>query len=39
MMTGDLELLTYKAASASHMYGPEFEYVVKASLQMFGGQG
>lgn len=29
MMTGDLELLTYKAASASHMYGPEFEYVVK----------
>lgn len=27
---GDLELLTYKAASASHMYGPEFEYVVKA---------
>lgn len=29
MMTGDLELLTYKAASASHMYGPEFGYVVK----------
>ncbi|KAI8557826.1 hypothetical protein RHMOL_Rhmol04G0040700 [Rhododendron molle] len=27
---GDLELLTYKAASASHMYGPKFEYVVKA---------
>ncbi|KAG5551301.1 hypothetical protein RHGRI_009648 [Rhododendron griersonianum] len=25
----DSELLTYKAASASHMYGPEFEYVVK----------
>lgn len=27
--TGDLQLLTYKAACASHMYGQEFEYVVK----------
>ncbi|GAY59701.1 hypothetical protein CUMW_196550 [Citrus unshiu] len=33
--TGDLQLLTYKAACASHMYGQEFHYVVKAytSLQ------
>ncbi|CAK9182961.1 unnamed protein product [Ilex paraguariensis] len=28
---GDLPLLTYKAASASHLYGRELEYVVKAS--------
>lgn len=28
--TGDLELLTYKAASAVHMYGSEFYYVVDA---------
>uniref|UniRef100_A0A803R2S2 Uncharacterized protein n=1 Tax=Cannabis sativa TaxID=3483 RepID=A0A803R2S2_CANSA len=27
---GDLELITYKAASASHMFGPEFAYVTKA---------
>ncbi|KAJ7981793.1 TAF RNA polymerase I subunit A [Quillaja saponaria] len=27
---GDLQLLTYKAACASHMYGEEFDYVVKA---------
>ncbi|PRQ31106.1 putative tetratricopeptide-like helical domain-containing protein [Rosa chinensis] len=27
---GDLELLTYKAASAVHMYGSEFYYVVDA---------
>ncbi|KAK9269595.1 hypothetical protein L1049_001371 [Liquidambar formosana] len=27
---GNLPLLTYKAACASHMYGVEFEYVVKA---------
>ncbi|PSR95708.1 Xaa-Pro dipeptidyl-peptidase [Actinidia chinensis var. chinensis] len=26
----DLQLLTYKAASASHIYGPELEYVVQA---------
>ncbi|XP_062093582.1 uncharacterized protein LOC133799581 isoform X2 [Humulus lupulus] len=26
----DLELLTYKAASASHMFGPRFAYVVDA---------
>ncbi|KAL6976124.1 hypothetical protein U1Q18_024915 [Sarracenia purpurea var. burkii] len=30
--SGDFELLTYKAASASHIYGPEFEYVVKARM-------
>ncbi|KAL2493585.1 hypothetical protein Fot_37342 [Forsythia ovata] len=29
--TGDLELLTYKAAAASHLYGPEFKFVVKAT--------
>lgn len=29
---GDLQLLTYKAASASHMYGPQFEYVAKAYI-------
>jgi hypothetical protein len=28
--TGDLQLLTYKAACASHMYGREFNYVVEA---------
>ncbi|KAF4369999.1 hypothetical protein G4B88_016160 [Cannabis sativa] len=27
---GDLELITYKAASASHMFGPKFAYVTKA---------
>lgn len=27
---GDLLLLTYKAACASHMYGEEFNYVVEA---------
>ncbi|KAF7843635.1 uncharacterized protein G2W53_000540 [Senna tora] len=27
---GDKQLLTYKAASASYMYGKEFQYVVKA---------
>ncbi|KAM3742549.1 hypothetical protein ACB098_07G076200 [Castanea mollissima] len=27
---GDLQLLTYKAACASHMYGEEFNYVVEA---------
>ncbi|KAM7250396.1 hypothetical protein ACFE04_022279 [Oxalis oulophora] len=27
---GDLQLLAYKAACASHMYGNEFHYVVKA---------
>ncbi|KDP36263.1 hypothetical protein JCGZ_09828 [Jatropha curcas] len=31
LAAGDLQLLTYKAACASHMYGPEFEYVVKAN--------
>lgn len=30
MSSGDLELITYKAASASHLYGRDFEYVVKA---------
>ncbi|KAL2476390.1 hypothetical protein Adt_37126 [Abeliophyllum distichum] len=29
--SGDLELLTYKAAAASHLYGREFKYVVKAT--------
>ncbi|XP_022860860.1 uncharacterized protein LOC111381313 isoform X1 [Olea europaea var. sylvestris] len=28
--TGDLELLTYKAATASHLYGWEFKFVIKA---------
>lgn len=28
--TGDLQLLTWKAACASYMYGQEFSYVVKA---------
>lgn len=28
--TGNMELLVYKAASACHLYGPEFTYVVKA---------
>ncbi|KAL5132504.1 hypothetical protein HKD37_12G035161 [Glycine soja] len=28
--TGDLQLLTYKAACASYMYGREFSYVAKA---------
>ncbi|KAK2968393.1 hypothetical protein RJ640_004399 [Escallonia rubra] len=28
---GDFRLLTYKAASACHLYGREFDYVVKAS--------
>ncbi|CAA3005991.1 Mitogen-activated protein kinase kinase 5 [Olea europaea subsp. europaea] len=28
--SGDLELLTYKAAAASHLYGREFKFVVKA---------
>uniref|UniRef100_A0A3Q7XHK2 Uncharacterized protein LOC101507338 n=2 Tax=Cicer arietinum TaxID=3827 RepID=A0A3Q7XHK2_CICAR len=28
--TGDLQLLTYKAACASYMYGREFSYVMKA---------
>lgn len=28
--TGDLQLLTYKAACASHMYGREFNYVAEA---------
>lgn len=28
--TGNLQLLTYKAACASYMYGQEFSYVVKA---------
>ncbi|KAJ9153545.1 hypothetical protein P3X46_026972 [Hevea brasiliensis] len=27
---GDLQLVTYKAACASHMYGSQFEYVMKA---------
>ncbi|KAJ4702691.1 TAF RNA polymerase I subunit A [Melia azedarach] len=27
---GDIQMLTYKAACASHMYGQEFNYVVKA---------
>lgn len=29
MSTGDLQLLTYKAASACHLYGRDFEYVRK----------
>ncbi|KAL6561772.1 hypothetical protein OROMI_017373 [Orobanche minor] len=29
--SGDLKLLTYKAAAASHIYGRHFRYVVKAS--------
>ena len=29
-VAGDLQLLAYKAACASHMYGQEFHYVVKA---------
>ncbi|XP_022847813.1 uncharacterized protein LOC111370370 [Olea europaea var. sylvestris] len=29
--TGDLELLTYKAATASHLYGREFKFVIKAA--------
>ncbi|GAV64034.1 hypothetical protein CFOL_v3_07552 [Cephalotus follicularis] len=29
-VAGDLQLVTYKAACASHMYGKDFEYVVKA---------
>ncbi|KAL3503159.1 hypothetical protein ACH5RR_037608 [Cinchona calisaya] len=28
---GDLQLITYKAAAASHLYGREFRYVVKAT--------
>ncbi|KAK3036303.1 hypothetical protein RJ639_031275, partial [Escallonia herrerae] len=28
---GDFQLLTYKAASACHLYGQEFDYIVKAS--------
>ncbi|KAF5478612.1 hypothetical protein F2P56_005155 [Juglans regia] len=28
---GDLQLLTYKAACATHLYGQEFKYVVEAS--------
>ncbi|KAI4322983.1 hypothetical protein L6164_022628 [Bauhinia variegata] len=31
---GDLQLLTYKAACASHMYGQEFDYVVKAHSRL-----
>ncbi|XP_043807080.1 uncharacterized protein LOC110601133 isoform X2 [Manihot esculenta] len=30
MAAGDVELLTYKAACASHMYGSHFDYVVEA---------
>ncbi|KAE8124759.1 hypothetical protein FH972_019615 [Carpinus fangiana] len=30
IVAGDLQLLTYKAACASHMYGREFNYVVEA---------
>ncbi|KAK7244219.1 hypothetical protein RIF29_39038 [Crotalaria pallida] len=30
IQTGDLQLLTYKAACASYMYGQTFNYVVKA---------
>ena len=33
-MTGDLQLITYKAAAACHLYGREFRYVVKASEQL-----
>ncbi|KAI3466075.1 hypothetical protein Pfo_022738 [Paulownia fortunei] len=29
--SGDLKLLTYKAAAASHIYGRHFKYVVKAT--------
>ncbi|XP_022870466.1 uncharacterized protein LOC111389747 [Olea europaea var. sylvestris] len=29
--TGDLELLTYKAATTSHLYGWEFKFVIKAA--------
>ncbi|KAG8364892.1 hypothetical protein BUALT_Bualt18G0045800 [Buddleja alternifolia] len=29
--SGDLKLLTYKAATASHLYGRHFKYVVKAT--------
>ncbi|KAL3835680.1 hypothetical protein ACJIZ3_010416 [Penstemon smallii] len=29
--SGDLELLTYKASSASHLYGRHFRYVLKAT--------
>lgn len=29
-VSGDLQLLTYKAACASYMYGREFSYVAKA---------
>ncbi|KAL7143389.1 hypothetical protein ABFS83_08G187800 [Erythranthe nasuta] len=29
--SGDLKLLTYKAAAASHIYGRHFDYVVKAT--------
>nr|XP_027064991.1 uncharacterized protein LOC113691022 [Coffea arabica] len=31
---GDLQLITYKAAAACHLYGREFRYVVKASEQL-----
>ncbi|WCJ32261.1 hypothetical protein M5689_013699 [Euphorbia peplus] len=30
MASGDMQLPTYKAACAAHMYGPGFDYVVKA---------
>lgn len=30
-MTGDLKLLTYKAAAASHIYGRHMKYVVKTT--------
>lgn len=29
MTTGDLQLLTYKAAAASHIYGRDVRYVAK----------
>lgn len=35
---GDFELVTYKAASASHLYGHENEYVVKASTCLKTGK-
>ncbi|MCL7029348.1 hypothetical protein MKW94_012593 [Papaver nudicaule] len=34
MPAGDWNLFTFKAACASHLYGPEFEYVRKVSLRI-----
>lgn len=34
IQAGDLQLLAYKAASASHMYGHEVEYVAKACVYL-----